>query len=94
MSEMEKKRLHIQFFGQVQGVGFRYTAYHVAQKYGLTGWVKNEYDGSVSCEVQGYPEEVDAFLRAMQGGHFIIVDRIERCEQPVKENERSFGVVY
>ena len=91
---MENKRYHIRFFGMVQGVGFRYTAYHVAQKYGLTGWVKNEYDGSVSCEVQGKEEEIDAFLCAMQGGRFIAVDRIEKSEQPLREEERSFGVIY
>ena len=90
----EKKRYHIRFFGLVQGVGFRYTAYHVAQKYSLTGWVKNEYDGSVSCEVQGQEEEIEAFLNAMQGGRFISVDRIEKAEQPLHPEECCFGVVY
>ena len=33
--------------GRVQGVGFRYTALHEAQRLGVTGWVLNEPDGSV-----------------------------------------------
>ena len=39
--------------GQVQGVGFRYRARYAAQSLGLTGWVENEDDGSVTLEVQG-----------------------------------------
>ena len=41
--------------GQVQGVGFRYRARYAAQSLGLTGWVENEDDGSVTLEVQGDP---------------------------------------
>ena len=54
----EKQREHIRFTGYVQGVGFRYRLSHLAQHYGVTGWVRNEYDGSVSAELQGLPEEV------------------------------------
>ena len=45
----EKQREHIRFTGYVQGVGFRYRLSHLAQYYGVTGWVRNEYDGSVSA---------------------------------------------
>ena len=48
---MEKKpviRKYIRFHGWVQGVGFRYRAIRAAQHYGATGWVMNEYDGTVS----------------------------------------------
>ena len=41
-------RKHISFYGWVQGVGFRYRARHVAELYGCTGWVRNEWDASVS----------------------------------------------
>ena len=46
-------RKHIIFYGYVQGVGFRYRARHAADLYGCTGWVRNEWDGSVSMEIQG-----------------------------------------
>ena len=42
-----KIRKHIIFYGRVQGVGFRYYAVQKANQLGLTGWVKNLYDGSV-----------------------------------------------
>ena len=44
-------RKHIVFYGWVQGVGFRYRARHAADLYGCTGWVRNEYDSSVSMEI-------------------------------------------
>jgi len=46
-------RRHIIFYGDVQGVGFRFRAYHAATMYGCTGWVRNECDGSVIMEIQG-----------------------------------------
>ena len=47
MSEIRKR---IIFHGRVQGVGFRYTAKYLARSLGLTGWVENEYDGTVILE--------------------------------------------
>ena len=46
-------RKRIVFHGRVQGVGFRYTAKYLAQSLGLTGWVRNEWDGTVTLEIQG-----------------------------------------
>ncbi|MEE1157945.1 MAG: acylphosphatase, partial [Atopobiaceae bacterium] len=42
------RRLSLRFEGEVQGVGFRWTSRRLAQEIGLTGWVRNEWDGSVS----------------------------------------------
>lgn len=47
-----EKRYRLSFYGIVQGVVFRYTVMHAANMYRLTGYVKNEYDGSVTCEVR------------------------------------------
>ena len=45
-----RRRWH--FTGNVQGVGFRYFAQCAAQKLGLTGWVANNWDGSVTMEAR------------------------------------------
>lgn len=50
---MAEVRKHIVFHGRVQGVGFRYTAKYLARSLELTGWVTNEWDGTVVMEVQG-----------------------------------------
>ena len=57
-----KIRKYIQFYGKVQGVGFRYHATYRAKFLGLTGWVRNCSDGSVEMEVQGKPELIDDLL--------------------------------
>jgi acylphosphatase len=48
--------------GQVQGVNFRAAAAREARRHCLTGWVRNERDGSVVIEVEGDPAAVEAFL--------------------------------
>ena len=39
--------------GRVQGVGYRYAVLHVAQEFGLEGWVMNAPNGSVEVWAQG-----------------------------------------
>lgn len=56
------RRLRMRFVGQVQGVGFRWTARKVAQGLGLSGWVRNEWDGSVSMELQGPSDSLARFF--------------------------------
>ncbi|MFH1771413.1 MAG: acylphosphatase [Candidatus Omnitrophota bacterium] len=47
------KGKHIFYSGLVQGVGFRFTARHLAKINKLKGWVKNLPDGRVEIIVQG-----------------------------------------
>ena len=44
-------RKHIIFSGHVQGVGFRWRAAKAAEMYGCTGWVRNDWNGTVSMEI-------------------------------------------
>ncbi len=87
-------RYRMNFYGQVQGVGFRYTASHAAERYRLTGWAKNEYDGSVTCEVQGSKEAIDAWYLFVDQARYISIDRVEKMEIPEDPDERGFGVRY
>ena|SRR5215212_11070996 len=48
--------------GMVQGVKYRATAQREAHRRDLTGWVRNEPDGTVLIDVEGDPAAVDAFL--------------------------------
>ena len=88
------KRYRLNFKGFVQGVGFRWTARNAANMYRLTGYVRNEYDGSVTCEVQGTDEEIDRFIATIRSGRFIDITDIDRRELPVDEDEKSFDVRY
>lgn len=59
-------RSKVRFTGHVQGVGFRATTRHVASGFQVTGWVRNEPDGSVLLEVQGGEDQVRAFLQELR----------------------------
>ena len=70
---MSEVRKHIVFYGRVQGVGFRYTAKYLTRSLGLTGWVRNDPDGTVTMEVQGREALINKLLVGLNGGHFISI---------------------
>lgn len=74
-------------------MGFRYTACYLARPLGLTGWVKNTWDGNVEMEVQGEPLEISHFLKNLQQGRFIHIEHMETDDIPVIE-ESSFREIY
>ena len=89
---MNMIRQHLKFTGRVQGVGFRYRAKYAAGSLGVTGWVKNEWDGSVEMEVQGIPEQINQLLKSINSSPYISIDWIDRKELPVEEHEHGFHV--
>ena len=91
---MHKIRVSICFYGRVQGAGFRYKLRYLAEKYSVTGWARNEYDGSVSTELQGLEEDIDKILQALYNDRYIEIDNIRRQKIPLNEEERRFGIRY
>ena len=91
---MADVRKRVVFHGRVQGVGFRYTARFAADSLGLTGWVKNNYDGTVEMEVQGSELRVNKLLVQLRSDRFIRVEWIDTTNLPLVENERKFRVKY
>jgi len=63
---MTSARYEIIFTGRVQGVFFRATAQEIARRFTITGWVRNEPDGSVRCLAEGEPTDLDQFVIAIQ----------------------------
>lgn len=93
MNQTEKIiRRHIIFYGRVQGVGFRYTAYYSATELGLTGWVKNQWDGTVEMEVQGSGAQIDRLLSMLGSGRFISISDMDIKAIPALDSERRFQV--
>lgn len=85
-------RWHILFSGQVQHVGFRYTAYYMAKNLYLTGWVDNLPDGRVEMEVQGPVTQVRKLVMQLKAQKHIVITGMDISELPVQPHERRFGV--
>ncbi len=63
-----RKRAHLVYSGNVQGVGFRLTAEETAREFGVVGWVKNIRDGRVELVVEGEKQALADFLSAIRTG--------------------------
>ena len=63
---MEQTAKHVIFQGQVQGVGFRYTAKQTARQYKITGFVRNLPDGTVEMFLQGSTQDIENCMQDIQ----------------------------
>jgi len=54
--------------GLVQGVGYRYFCQRKATTLGLTGWVRNEPDRSVSAFVEGDRSLIESLIADLKVG--------------------------
>ena len=81
--------------GRVQGVGFRFFVQSNAKAMGITGWVKNMSDGSVTMELQGEAPTVERLIaKIKRGNDWIKVTNYERSDLPVVEGENTFAIRY
>lgn len=62
------ERLSARITGRVQGVGFRNFTRTRARTLDVTGWVRNERDGSVRLEAEGPREALDSLVEAVRQG--------------------------
>jgi len=83
-----ERRVYV-FEGNVQGVGFRYTAANLALQYDVKGYVRNLPDGRVELVAEGPPRDLDSLLEdiahKMQG---LIRNTHMRREPPTGEFDR------
>lgn len=87
-----KVRKHCIFHGRVQGVGFRFTIEQFARQMNLTGWVRNQYDGTVEACIQGEQQQINQLIDALKHERFIRVDSIDEENLSLLDNEKSFGI--
>ena len=87
------ERVHIKVFGYVQGVLYRSNAADVAERLGLSGWVKNVPDGGVVIISEGEKEALEALIDWCQKGpEFAKVENVD-VEWSVPTGEfKSFEV--
>jgi acylphosphatase len=61
-------RAHVVVSGLVQGVGFRYFAFHRANHLGLVGYVRNSFSGEVEIEIEGDRSLIEEFIKEVKVG--------------------------
>ena len=83
-------RKHIVFYGSVQGVGFRWRAKNAAEHFSCTGWVRNEWNGSVSMEIQGTEEAIESVILAIEKGTFVHIENMDMKDVQVDDGEYGF----
>lgn len=62
------RRVRVVIRGDVQNVGFRSWTRHKAEHFGITGWVKNNDDGSVEAVFEGDDAKVDELVEECRRG--------------------------
>ncbi|MHB0999155.1 MAG: acylphosphatase [Armatimonadota bacterium] len=89
---MAVKRLSARIEGRVQGVGFRYYTRDIAKELGLTGWVRNTWDGDVEVMAEGEEGRLARFIGMLrEGPPRADVTNIDfKWEEPANEYDRFY----
>jgi acylphosphatase len=79
--------------GRVQGVFFRDTLRRMAESRGVSGWVRNNPDGTVEAVFEGEPDRVYSMIRvANEGPRGARVERVEVHEEE-PQGDSGFAIV-
>ncbi len=89
------KHLAIKISGRVQGVWFREQTKRKALELGITGFVRNEDDGSVFIEAEGGDAPLSDFLAwCRQGPPLAVVENVEEIYSDELMGYGTFDVAY
>ena len=81
--------------GRVQGVGFRYATERRARALELTGYVRNERDGSVLVVAEGAPERLARLFEwVRRGPSGARVAAVQHHAAAYRDEFRRFSVAY
>lgn len=88
---MQAKRYIVR--GRVQGVGFRWFVDHEARQLGLSGWVRNNLDGSVEVLAMGSDQQLEALRRKLEAGpRAARVDEVEETPADPMAGLKTFRI--
>ena len=92
---MALRQVHIVIEGRVQGVFFRDYTKEESQKLGLTGWVRNQRDGSVEATVKGDGAKVEQMIKWFnKGSPMSDVIRVTTAEEKFVGHSKTFEIHY
>ena len=87
-----RKEFH--FEGNVQNIGFRFEVQSHAMPLGITGYAKNNDDGSVSAQLQGSLKKINKAILDFQNIDRIQIDFISEKDIPLDYYENDFSIIY
>ena len=71
----------------MQGVGFRYFAEHSASALGISGWVRNDDDGTVQVYAYGEPAQLAELAGLLwKGPRWADVRGVDETEAPLEQH--------
>jgi len=89
----QRQHLRIKITGKVQGVFFRASAKQLADSLSITGFARNDPDGSVTIEAEGAKDFLDKFITwCEQGPRHAVVEKITVESGPVQHFD-SFVII-
>lgn len=87
-----RKEFH--FEGNVQNIGFRFEVQSQAKSLGITGYAKNNEDGSVTAALQGTEKSINKVIKNLQNIDRIQIDFISEKDLPLDYYENDFFILY
>lgn len=87
-----RKKFH--FEGNVQNIGFRFEVQSHAKPLGITGYAKNNDDGTVTAQLQGNLEDINRVISDLQNIDRIQIDSVTEKEIPLDYYENDFYILY
>lgn len=87
-----RKEFH--FEGNVQNIGFRFEIQRHAKPLGITGYAKNNDDGTVTAQLQGSLEDINRVILSLQDIDRIQIDFISEKDIPLDYYENDFSIIY
>ncbi len=87
-----KKQAHAYYSGQVQGIGFRFTAERLAEELGITGWVSNLSDGRVELTAEANEDKLKDFLAQISSIFNRYIQDVDVRWGPATGEFNDFGV--
>ena len=93
---MKNYCVHINFFGRVQGVGFRFLVLKKANSFGIKGWVKNSWEHDlVEAVFFGEEKKVKDLIEELKNpAYWVRVDNVAVEEIKSTEKFINFQIRY
>ncbi len=91
----DKTRVHVVIFGRVQGVFFRLETKQIADSVNVSGWVKNNRDGTVEAVFEGEKEAVESVVKwCKKGPPHSRVSRVDLVTEDYKGEYEGFDICF